>query len=109
MSESAGVANKAASYLLTVAAWFEERGLTVGVHVANGLVVESILSFAEDIRADLIVMSTCGKSQLMEQPLGSIAYQVARRSKTQVLLVRQPVTVLADTQTSPDRKLRLAA
>ena len=109
MSGTAGAAHKAASYLLTVAAWLEESGLRVSVHVANGLVVESILGFAEDIHADLIVMSTCGKSQLVEQPLGSIAYQVARRSRTQVLLVRQPVTALADTQTSPDRKLRLAA
>ena len=110
MSGSVGVANKAASYLLSAAAWLEESGLKVGIHVADGLVVESILGFAEDIRADLIVMSSVGKSQLVEHPLGSIAYQVARRSKTQVLLVRQPVTdVTADAQSRPERKLRLAA
>jgi nucleotide-binding universal stress UspA family protein len=109
MSGSAGVADKAASYLLTVAAWLGESGLKVGVHVANGLVVESILSFAEDIRADLIVMSSGGKSQLMEQPLGSTAYQVARRSRTEVLLVRQPVTAASGIQTNPTRELRLAA
>ena len=109
MSGSTGVADKAASYLLTVAAWLEESGLRVKVHIAHGLVVESILSFAQDIRADLIVMSSGGKSQLVEQPLGSIAYQVARRSRTQVLLVRQLATSGAVTRSSPERGLRLAA
>ena len=109
MTGSASLAKKAASYLLSVAARLEESGLKVDIHVANGLVVESILGFADDIRADLIVMSSCGRSQLTVQPLGSIAYQVARRSMTQVLLVRQPVTAVADSQSRPDLKLRLAA
>ncbi len=108
MSGAIAIGNKAAIYLGSVGASLDKSGLEVDVHVANGLVVESILGYAEEIHADLIVMSTRGKSQFIEQPLGSIAYQVARRSKTQVLLVRQPVAPLPEKKIGPDRALRQA-
>lgn len=106
---TASVADKATSYLLSVASSLASSGLEVSVHVANGLVAESILGYAEEIQADLIVMSSRGQSRFMEQPLGSVAYQIARRSKTQVLLVRQSDAAMTDARNAPARALHQPA
>lgn len=80
-------AANAKSYLEHVAATLEKTGVKVSTHITHGLVAESILDSAQEIHADLIVMSTCGRGQPAQGLGGSIAYQVARRSKAHVLLM----------------------
>jgi len=53
--------------------------------------VDSILTMAHDLGADLIAMSTHGRGGLRRVALGSIADHVLRRSPVPVLLHRMPV------------------
>lgn len=57
------------------------------IKVVNGPVAKSILGYADDINADLIVMGSNGHSAIGELLLGSVADKVMRLSKRPVLLV----------------------
>lgn len=65
-----------------------EQGLTVQVAVRLEPAAEAILGCATRPAADLIVMTTHGRSGLRRWLLGSIADQVLQRATTPVLLVR---------------------
>jgi nucleotide-binding universal stress UspA family protein len=64
--------------------------LRVTTEVREGQVHESVLSAAEALGADLIVMGTHGRSGLSHAVLGSIAERVLRHSPIPVLTVRDP-------------------
>jgi nucleotide-binding universal stress UspA family protein len=63
--------------------WFE-----VDVRVEQGTVVETIESVAEEIDADLIVMTNVGKGAVAGRLLGSTAERVASSGRRMVLLER---------------------
>jgi nucleotide-binding universal stress UspA family protein len=66
------------------------RGVTVKSMVSTGNAAEEILKAADDIKADLIAMSTHGRSGLRRMAFGSITDKVLRGSKIPVLMVRAP-------------------
>ncbi len=79
---------EAAAYVDRVAAELRADGFQVTAEACTGPVVETILDYADSIRADLIVMSTHGRSGIARWFIGSIADKVVRAAKLPVLLAR---------------------
>lgn len=82
---------EAQSYLWGKAAELKREGFNVTTEVGAGPVGETILNFAENIHADLIAMSTHGRSGLLRLVIGSVADEVMHNSHVPVLLVRPPL------------------
>lgn len=94
-----GQVNDEHKYLETIAEELASGASVPATHsVMHGEAVEMICRRAADVDADLIVMTTHGRTGLSRAWLGSIADGVLRRSATPVLMLR-PV----------DTKKRLAA
>lgn len=68
----------------------EEHGLKVQKIMKTGNEAKEILEAAEELKADLIVMGSHGKSALTEFLTGSVSERVFRHSKIPVLTVRIP-------------------
>ena len=60
--------------------------------VRSGTAVDGIVSAAVDYGADLIVMSTHGRTGVQHLLMGSVAEQVIRRARCPVFAVRHPAT-----------------
>ncbi|MBI1800618.1 MAG: universal stress protein [Chloroflexi bacterium] len=75
-------------YLRELTARLSAQGLNVSALTADGLVAEAILDCADKTGADLIAMSTHGRSGLARWLIGSVADRVVRGSKVPVLLIR---------------------
>jgi nucleotide-binding universal stress UspA family protein len=65
-----------------------ESGLEVVTTVLEGPVADALLDHAAASHADLIVMSTHGRSGMERWLLGSVAERVMRGAKAPVLLIR---------------------
>jgi nucleotide-binding universal stress UspA family protein len=76
------------AYLKRMTAQLTERGLSVSAEMAEGNTAECILKIAEEKGADLIAMSTHGRSGVTRWLIGSVADRVVRTAKVPVLLVR---------------------
>ncbi|MCG3140992.1 MAG: putative universal stress protein [Anaerolineae bacterium] len=68
--------------------YFENNDDAVAYDVCAGPVAETIMEYAASIEADLIAMSTHGRSGLARMMIGSVADEIVRRSNLPVLLVR---------------------
>ncbi len=55
--------------------------------VVEGRIASTILTQAADVKADVIVMGTHGRTGVSEMFLGSVAHQVVHRSRLPVLMV----------------------
>ena len=66
-----------------------ELGATAEVHVEFGHVVPTILRVADASGADMIVISTHGRTGLARVVLGSVAEGVARQAHVPVMLMRR--------------------
>jgi nucleotide-binding universal stress UspA family protein len=75
-------------YLDKVAGRLEGKGIQVKTIIKTGHAAEQIIKVAQDIGADLIAMSTHGRSGLGRWALGSITDKVLSRSDIPVLTVR---------------------
>jgi len=76
-------------YLDEIASEFRAMGLAVSTMVVWGAPTpDMILDVARQIQADLITMSTHGRSGLARLVIGSVADEVVRHSAVPVLLVR---------------------
>ncbi len=75
-------------YLDHVAAGLRREGLHVSTHYCQGPVADAILDYAQAARADLIVMSTHGRSGLARWIIGSVADRVVHAAPIPVLLIR---------------------
>jgi nucleotide-binding universal stress UspA family protein len=64
------------------------QGIASHQHTALGCICDKILTKTAQIDADLIVMSTHGRTGLRHMLIGSITEQVARRSTCSVLSMR---------------------
>lgn len=83
-------------YLQKVAARLQEAtSVKVSMAVLEGPVADAILDHAEDTHADLIVMSTHGRSGMERWLLGSVAEKVVRGAKIPVMLIRPPAAAPA--------------
>lgn len=63
---------------------------TPEITVARGTVVAGILNLVDKVSADLIVISSQGRTGLSRIFLGSVAEELARESKIPVLIWKQP-------------------
>jgi nucleotide-binding universal stress UspA family protein len=75
-------------YLHETAARLQAEGLEVQSQVVQGDPAEKILRASSEASADLIVMSTHGRSALQRLWLGSVAMEVVRHATLPVLLIR---------------------
>ncbi len=75
-------------YLDTISTRLVSRGLKVFTLVAEGHAAEEIIKAAHTIKADLIAMSTHGRSGLGKWAMGSITDKVLHESPVPVLTVR---------------------
>lgn len=85
------VVREAEGYLATIAARLKEQGVDrVETSVWYGPAEFAIVDAARLRKADLIVMSTHGRSGLGRLILGSVAESVLRGTTTPILLLREP-------------------
>lgn len=69
---------------------FQKKGIETHVRLSEGPVVEAIIKMAEDEGADLIAMSSHGRTGLASVFYGSVAAGVLHRIDRPLLLVRSP-------------------
>ena len=85
--ESIGQARAAAG---RTAERLETSGVTAEVAVRSGPAAESVIDFAREVGADLIVVGASARGPLMERLLGSLPLELVQRSGMQVLVVTEP-------------------
>jgi nucleotide-binding universal stress UspA family protein len=97
MTETAGAtlldsteysATDALEYLAPLAAALRRRGIRVSTQVRRGEPVEEIVDCARETDADLIAMTTHGRSGLGRWLFGSVAEAVLREAEIPVFLMR---------------------
>jgi len=86
--EFQGVMRELIEYLWTVAKRLEPTTADVWIGVRFGRPVDEILAFADQVGADLIAMSTHGRSGIGRWVFGSVADRLLRGATCPVLLVR---------------------
>lgn len=79
---------KSREYLRGIAAKLKEEGIDVIVDAHQGDPAAEICDYAKTIAADLIVMSTHGRSGIRRWVYGSVADRVLRSANIPVLLIR---------------------
>jgi nucleotide-binding universal stress UspA family protein len=82
----------AAASLAKAAAALDKRGVRVRTMIREGSPRRRIIDTAKTVAADLIVMSTHGRTGLARFMIGSVAEAVVRHAHCPVLLVRGPTT-----------------
>ena len=82
--------NQAQRYLARIAKKLQAKGLKVHTEVLFWPPAEAIASYAEQSGADIIVMSSHGRSGASRWAYGSVADKVLRSSCIPVLMVRAP-------------------
>ncbi len=81
---------ESAEYLERVVSELRAEGFKATAEPCSGPVAETILDYAQEIEADLIIMSTHGRSGFARWFIGSVADKIVRASRLPVLLVRPP-------------------
>ena len=84
------IKNRVTDYLQKSAEALKSKNIDVDVMVCSGSAAEEILKTANQVKADLIAMSTHGRSGLRRLAFGSITDKVLRGSRIPVLMVRAP-------------------
>jgi nucleotide-binding universal stress UspA family protein len=79
----------AKDYLENIAGQLKQKGMAVETHVKFGDAAEEIISVASEIHADLVVMSTHGRSGIGRWVFGSVAEKVLYEGYTPLMLVRE--------------------
>lgn len=79
---------KAESYLQTRCAELEQQGISANYRVQVGSPADEIIDLADEMAADLVAMSTRGKTSSPFWTIGSIAHKVLLGGNTPLLLVR---------------------
>jgi len=80
--------NSTRDYLAKIEAGLKQKGLKVTSLMREGSVAETIIKTAEEIKADIIAMSTHARKPVAQFFLGSVAENVLRHSKIPVMLIR---------------------
>lgn len=78
-------------YMAGIEESLKQDGFLVSTLIREGAVADSILRTAEEIGADVIAMSTHGRTGAARWLLGSVADRVVRNSSIPVLLIRARV------------------
>jgi len=88
--ETEQIKKNAKDYLNKAGEGLKSKGVTVKTTVATGSAAEEIIKTAHEINADLVAMSTHGRSGLSRWALGSITDKVLRQGNVPLLVVRAP-------------------
>ncbi len=80
--------DKAHKYLEGIEVSFRERGIVTEVAVIQGEPSDTLISYAEQNGADLIILATHGYGGLKRLVLGSVADRVIRETKQPVLAIK---------------------
>jgi nucleotide-binding universal stress UspA family protein len=83
-------------YLEDVAARERTGGRTVTTALRFGDVVDTLLRESEEMRADLIVMTTHGRGAVARAWIGSVSHALSLQSSIPMILVRPDETVVDD-------------
>jgi nucleotide-binding universal stress UspA family protein len=75
-------------YLMKTGESLKKRGITVRTMVSTGNASDEIIKAIDDSGADLLAMSSHGRSGLRRLAFGSVTDKVLHRSKVPVLMVR---------------------
>ncbi|MCX8126610.1 MAG: universal stress protein, partial [Dehalococcoidia bacterium] len=84
------IRKSARNYLEKVAKDLTAKGLKVTVEIKTGSAAEGIIKAAEELKVDLVAMSTHGRSGVSRWVFGSVAARVLQQGSTPLLLVRAP-------------------
>jgi nucleotide-binding universal stress UspA family protein len=84
------IKERVAGNLAKVAGDIKRPDVTIKTIVSAGNAAEEILKAAEAIKADLIAMSTHGRSGLRRMAFGSVTDKVLHGTRIPVLMVRAP-------------------
>jgi nucleotide-binding universal stress UspA family protein len=76
------------SYIKTVCSKLEREGVRATYLLREGPVAETIMDAAEVMQANLIAMSTHGRTGMLRLLLGSVAEKVVHHSRIPVMLIR---------------------
>ena len=74
-------------YLANIAGKLGGEGVTAKTAIARGKAADEILDYAAKSKADLIVMTTHGRSGLARWAMGSVADRIVRHAQVPVLLI----------------------
>ena len=85
----------AEEYLASIAAELRAKGIRVTTAVRRGEPVAEILAGAREVDADLIAMTTHGRSGLSRLLFGSVAAAVLSHAEVPVFLMRQTAAQVA--------------
>ena len=78
-------------YLDRAGETLRSKGVTVNTRVSAGNAAEEILKAADEVKVDMIAMSTHGRSGLLSRlAFGSVTAKVLRSANVPVLTVRAP-------------------
>jgi nucleotide-binding universal stress UspA family protein len=84
------IRDRVMDYLAKSGDTLKDKGITIKTMVSTGNASDEILKAAHENKADLIAMSTHGRSGLRRLAFGSITDKVLRGSHIPVLMVRAP-------------------
>ena len=84
------IKHKSTEYLDKIHEGLTSKGAVVKTKVSIGNAAQEILKAAEETNADLIAMSTQGRSGLRRLAFGSVTAKVIREATVPVLTVRAP-------------------
>jgi nucleotide-binding universal stress UspA family protein len=82
------IKERVTDYLNKTGDSLKKKGVSLSTIVVAGNAADEIIKAAEESKADLIAMSTHGRSGLRRLAFGSITDKVLRRSPVPVLMVR---------------------
>ena len=88
------IKQRSKEYLDKAGEGLKSKGAIVKTKVSTGNAVEAIIEAADEINADLIAMSTHGRSGLRRLAFGSITAKVLREANVPILTVRAPKETL---------------
>lgn len=96
----------AEEYLAPIGAALRGRGIDAEWDVRRGSAAATILAAAKSWGADLIAMSTHGRSGIGRLLFGSVAEQVLRHAEVPVFMMRQAATAGSSPADRPGRQRR---
>ena len=82
------IKKKATDYLTGAGAGLRKKGAKVKAKVVVGRAAEEIIKVEDEIKADLVAMSTHGRSGISRWAFGSVTDKVLRGGTVPVLMVR---------------------
>lgn len=84
------IQGKALDYLNQAGESLRSRGAIVKIEVRTGRAADEIIKFTDEMKADLVAMSTHGRSGITRWAFGSVTDKVLQSGAAPILTVRGP-------------------